>query len=350
MGVFLARFHGARYNTMSKNLVLQLQDFACFHIFTLTPWELWYALVLSCILWQGFLCLRLTTNNSWSVHGGYKINQTNRKIELSTQILIASLFSSTSSGEQTRLTSTRLAGSLGGGEISTKYAFGFQLDMPPVFTNIFTSVVGRKAPRSSAARWVCGYQQWLKSEPGGYALSERNSITGKWPVIETISEIPKPTLHQCCSWQYLAFHYYCLHVGMLMSRSNTWHCGHGQYNASQNILFIDALRCGMCREGPSRCLSVANSRPQTLCENKASGSPYGPGRTWVSTGLQVKTTLCNLTTHAIFKNRGCKAETIFSLTQVWCGLKRASFWMLGWISVCFSVSTTVQLDCLPTGG
>lgn len=48
------------------------------------------------------------------------------------------------------------------------------------------------------------------SEPGGYAFRERNSITGKWPVIETIPGIPKPTLHQCCFWHKVAFHYYCL--------------------------------------------------------------------------------------------------------------------------------------------
>lgn len=42
---------------------------------------------------------------------------------------------------------------------------------------------------------VFGYQQWLKPEPEGYVFRERNSKTGKWPVTETIPEIPKPTLH-----------------------------------------------------------------------------------------------------------------------------------------------------------
>ncbi len=99
-----------------------------------------------------------------------------------------------------------------------------------------TSVVGSESPRPSAERRVCGYQQWLKSEPGGYALRERNSITGKWPVIETIPGIPKPTLHQCCSWHKFAFHYYCLLLWMLMSRHGTWQYGvRGQYGASSNI-------------------------------------------------------------------------------------------------------------------
>lgn len=84
------------------------------------------------------------------------------------------------------------------------------------FFGASTSVVRREACSPSAARWVCRYQQWLKSEPGGYAFRERNSITGKWPVIETIPGIPKPTLHQCCSWHKLAFHYYCLLPRMLM--------------------------------------------------------------------------------------------------------------------------------------
>lgn len=74
---------------------------------------------------------------------------------------------------------------------------------------------------------VCGYQQWLNSEPGGYAFRERNSITGKWPVIETIPGIPKPTLHQCCSWHRLAFRYYRL----LLEIAGV------KYNAYPNISF-----------------------------------------------------------------------------------------------------------------
>lgn len=49
-------------------------------------------------------------------------------------------------------------------------------------------------PRPSCAS-MFGYQQWLKSEPGGYVFRARNSKTGKWPVTETIPESPKPTLH-----------------------------------------------------------------------------------------------------------------------------------------------------------
>lgn len=116
----------------------------------------------------------------------------------------------------------------------------FQLKYNPT-TSIFTcasaSIVGSKAPRPWAARWVCGYQQWLKCEPGGYASRERNSITGKWPVIETIPGIPKPTLHQCWCWHELAFHYYRLLRRMLMSRHSTWRYGEVRYNASSNISF-----------------------------------------------------------------------------------------------------------------
>ena len=39
------------------------------------------------------------------------------------------------------------------------------------------------------------YQQWLRSEPGGYVFRARNSKTGKWPVTQTIPERPKPSLH-----------------------------------------------------------------------------------------------------------------------------------------------------------
>lgn len=80
-----------------------------------------------------------------------------------------------------------------------------------------------QTPGDSAPRWVGGYQQWLK--PEGYVLRERNSITGKRPVIETIPGIPKPTLHHCCSWHRPAFHYYCLLLRMLMSKHSTWQRG-----------------------------------------------------------------------------------------------------------------------------
>lgn len=60
-----------------------------------------------------------------------------------------------------------------------------------IFTGVLPQLFGVKPPDP---QMQCGYQQWLKSEPGGYAFRERNSITGKWPVIETIPGIPKPTL------------------------------------------------------------------------------------------------------------------------------------------------------------
>lgn len=86
---------------------------------------------------------------------------------------------------------------------------------------------------------VFGYQQWLKSVPGGYVFRERNlKKTGKWSVIETIPEIPEPTLHQSFSWHKPAFHDWSLLLRMLMPSSIHL----------QKCCFIDGVLCSMCSE------------------------------------------------------------------------------------------------------
>lgn len=154
---------------------------------------------------------------------------------------------------------------------------------------LLPQLLGAKTPRPSATRWVCGYQQWLKSEPGGYALSERNSITGKWPVIETIPGIPKPTLHQCCSWQNTGFPL------LLFTPLGCWcwETAHGRHLIKH---FIDGSGCGVRSESPNSSLSRGIIAVSTLFCDIAlvygnAGLGLGACCTWVSAERQVETSL-----------------------------------------------------------
>ena len=145
-----------------------------------------------------------------------------------------------------------------------------------------------------AARWVCGYQQWLTPEPGGYAFRERNSITGKWPVIETIPGIPKPTLHQCCSWHQLAFHYYCLLLSMLMPSAMhpsdiSFHWWVVMWHVQRSPEFQSV-------HGQLLSLSPLSLTVHRCMKTLDSGHHMLGGHTWVGIGGQVATSLCDQTT------------------------------------------------------
>lgn len=98
---------------------------------------------------------------------------------------------------------------------------------------------------------VFGYQQWLKSEPGGYVFRERNSKTGKWPVIETIPEIPKPTLDQSACWcqvRYyssinISFHWWF--VMWHMQWSSEFQSVHGQLLSPSSLVWKHWARVTM---------------------------------------------------------------------------------------------------------